>query len=86
MDILKTLAYYNKQLAQVNQCTYSHEYSTATCWPVGRRIAELEMHIALAQLIRNFNIEYRDEQPLNFIQKLFVYPERQMDLAFVDRK
>ena len=59
---------------------------TATCWPVGRRIAELEMHIALAQLIRNFNIEYRDEQPLNFIQKLFVYPERQMDLAFVDRK
>ena len=44
------------------------------------------MHIALAQLIRNFKLEYRDEQPLNFVQKLFVYPERQMDLAFVDRK
>ena len=43
------------------------------------------MHIALAQLIRNFKLEYRDEQPLDFIQKLFVYPERQMDLAFVDQ-
>ena len=44
------------------------------------------MHIALAQLIRNFKLEFRDELPLNFIQKLFVYPERRMDLAFVDRK
>ena len=56
------------------------------CWHAGRRIAELEMHIALAQLIRNFKLEFRDEQPLNFIQKLFLHPERRMDLAFIDRK
>ena len=42
------------------------------------------MHIALAQLMKNFRIEYRDEQPLNFVERLFVYPERQMDLAFID--
>ena len=47
-------------------------------------MAELEMHIALAQLIRNFRIDYRDDQPLDFEQRLFVYPERRMDLAFVD--
>ena len=52
----------------------------------GRRVAELELHIALAQLMRNFKVEYRETQPLNFVQQIFVYPERQMDLAFVDLK
>ena len=51
---------------------------------VGRRVAELEMHIALTQLMKSFRVEYRDEQPLNFTQELSVYPKRRMDLAFID--
>ena len=51
---------------------------------VGRRVAELEMHILLAQLIRNYKLEYRDEKPLEFTNKLLYVPARQMDLAFVD--
>ena len=50
----------------------------------GRRIAELEMHILLAQLMKNFKIEYHDEKPMEFANKLFYGPARQLDLAFVD--
>lgn len=42
------------------------------------------MHILLAQLIRNFKLEYREEKPLEFTNKLFYVPARQMDLAFID--
>ena len=66
--------------------SYCNNHSISLFTHVGRRIAELEMHIALAHLIRNFKLEYREEQPLNFVQKMFIYPERQMDLAFVDQK
>lgn len=54
------------------------------CLPTGRRVAELELHIALAQLIKNFRVEYRDEKPMDYIQTLFLVPERRLDLAFVD--
>ena len=50
----------------------------------GRRVAELEMHVLLAQLIKNFKIEYREYKPIEFIIKLFNRPERQVDLAFID--
>ena len=53
---------------------------------IGRRVAELELHIALSQLVKNFRFDFRDDEPLNFIQQIFVYPERQMDLAFTDLK
>ena len=42
------------------------------------------MHILLAQLVRQFKIEYREKEPINFKVKLFYGPGRQMDLAFVD--
>ena len=44
------------------------------------------MHILLAQLVRNFRIEFREEEPIKYITKLFYGPERKMNLAFVDRK
>ena len=53
---------------------------------IGRRVAELEMHILLAQLMRNFKIEYREDEPIEFVAKLFYGPARQMDLAFVNIK
>ena len=52
--------------------------------PTGRRVAELELHIALAQLIKNFRVEYRGEKPMDYIQTLFLVPDGRLDLAFVD--
>ena len=51
---------------------------------LGRRVAELEMNILLAQVVKNFKIEYREDKPIEFITKIFYQPERQIDLAFVD--
>ena len=61
-------------------CGYSYRIYNSS----GRRVAELEMHVLLAQLIKNFKIEYREDKPIEFIIKLFNRPERQMDLAFTD--
>ena len=44
------------------------------------------MHILLAQMMRNFRIEYREKEPMEFITKMFLYPARKMDLALVDLK
>ena len=43
---------------------------------VGQRVAELEMHILLAQLIRNYKLEYRNKEPLEFTNKLLYVPAR----------
>ena len=50
----------------------------------GRRVAELEMHIVLAQLMRNFNINFTEDKPLKYVVNLFYYPERKMNLTFTD--
>ena len=50
----------------------------------GRRVAELEMHIALAHLMKNFKLEYTDKSPMDVTVKLFVVPERQLNVAFKD--
>ena len=42
------------------------------------------MNILLAQVVKNFKIEYREDKPIEFITKIFYQPERQIDLAFVD--
>ena len=42
------------------------------------------MHILLAQLMRKFRLEYREEEPVKFANKLFYVPEREINLAFVD--
>ena len=49
---------------------------------LGRRIAELEIHIAVAQLVRNFRIDYTDDEPLKYIVQLFFYPKQDMNLVF----
>ena len=51
---------------------------------IGRRVAELELHIALSQLIRTFKVEFRDDKPMDYVQNLFLNPERRFDLAFID--
>ena len=47
-------------------------------------MAELELHIALSHLIRNFEIEYLDKSPMGCIEKMFLIPEKPMDLSMRD--
>ena len=47
-------------------------------------MAELELHIALSHLIRNFEIEYLDKSPMGYIEKLFLIPEKPLDLSMTD--
>ena len=42
------------------------------------------MHILLAQMMKKFRIEYHDDRPMEYVNKLFLYPERQLDLHLVD--
>ena len=62
------------------------QYSVGTCilLHAGRRVAELELHIALSHLIRNFEMEYLDKSPIGYIEKFLLIPEKPMDLSMKD--
>ena len=47
-------------------------------------MAELEMFIALARLIKTFNIDFTEDKPINYVANLFYVPERNMNLTFHD--
>ena len=49
---------------------------------VGRRVAELELYIALSRIINNFKIGYHEETLIEPIQKVLTLPERQVNLSF----
>ena len=51
---------------------------------VGRRVAELELHIVLAHLMWNLEIQSSGQDSIDHEQRLFIVPDRQADLAFVD--
>ena len=50
----------------------------------GRRIAELEIHIALAHIIKNFEVGFLDKMPLDIKVELLNNPNRAMSLSFRD--
>ena len=51
----------------------------------GRRIAELELHIALAHMMKNFKVEYQEDTPMDYIEEVFqVVPDRKINLVFKD--
>ena len=47
-------------------------------------MAELEMHILLAQFIKNFDLKFAEEKPLKYIFNFLYHPERDMNLVFND--
>ena len=52
---------------------------------IGRRIAELELHIALAHMMKNFKVEYQEDTPMDYIEEVFqVVPDRKINLVFKD--
>jgi hypothetical protein len=42
------------------------------------------MHILLAQMMKNFRVEYLDDKPMEYETRLFLGPASRMDLALVD--
>ncbi|XP_011405733.1 PREDICTED: cytochrome P450 27C1-like [Amphimedon queenslandica] len=53
---------------------------------IGRRVAELELHIAIAKILKNFNVSYATgpDTKMDFVMKLVIVPEKQLDLVFSD--
>ena len=46
----------------------------------GHRIAELELHIALAHMMKNFKVEYQEDTPMDYIEEVFqVVPDREIN-------
>jgi len=51
----------------------------------GRRVAELELHIAIAQMMQNFRVECPDTTPIGVMEKMpLLVPDRPINLVFVD--
>lgn len=53
---------------------------------VGRRVAELELHIALARIIGSFNISYTESTPIDIALKFLLIPKTSLNLKFEDIK
>lgn len=51
---------------------------------IGRRLAELELNIALSQIMKAYRVEFTEKEPMGYIIKFLLVPERQMNLAFRD--
>ena len=47
-------------------------------------MAELELYIALAHLMKNFRVDNPTKAEVEPMQKLFLVPEHQLDLTFSD--
>ena len=52
--------------------------------PAGRRVAELELHIAMAHTMRNFRVEYPENIRVGIKQMIVLTPDRPLNLTFVD--
>uniref|UniRef100_A0A8C4QD17 Uncharacterized protein n=1 Tax=Eptatretus burgeri TaxID=7764 RepID=A0A8C4QD17_EPTBU len=54
---------------------------------IGRRLAELELHLTLARLIKQFIVEPdNNEKPPNGKMHLILLPDRPINMRFVDRR
>uniref|UniRef100_A0A672RR94 25-hydroxyvitamin D-1 alpha hydroxylase, mitochondrial n=2 Tax=Sinocyclocheilus grahami TaxID=75366 RepID=A0A672RR94_SINGR len=53
---------------------------------VGRRIAELEVYLALARILMHFNVEpAEDSDPVQPMTRTLLVPEKQINLRFIER-
>lgn len=51
---------------------------------LGRRLAELELNIALSQIMKSFRVEFNEKEPVGIDIKFLLLPDRQMNLVFRD--
>ncbi|CAL8403124.1 unnamed protein product [Arctogadus glacialis] len=52
---------------------------------VGRRLAELQLHLAMCWLVRDYEIVATDDEPLNMIHSGLLSPDRELPVAFRKR-
>jgi len=53
---------------------------------IGRRVAELEMHLLTARLIQNFSLEPITDEPIQIATRGLLVPEKSVDVKFIDIK
>ncbi len=51
---------------------------------VGKRFAEMELQLAVAQILRNFRLEWVGDGEIEILQKLTNMPDRALKFKFVD--
>ena len=57
------------------------------CMTAGRRIAELELHIAIAQMMQNFRVECPETTPVGIVERMpLLIPDRPINLVLADLK
>ncbi|XP_077583097.1 1,25-dihydroxyvitamin D(3) 24-hydroxylase, mitochondrial [Stigmatopora nigra] len=52
---------------------------------IGRRLAELQIHLALCWLVRDYEIVATDQEPLEVIHSGLLIPNRELPVAFIKR-
>ncbi|XP_078469815.1 1,25-dihydroxyvitamin D(3) 24-hydroxylase, mitochondrial [Lampetra fluviatilis] len=53
---------------------------------IGRRLAELEIHLALATIVQTYNIVATDDGPITALHSGTMVPDRKIPVAFVRRR
>ena len=76
---------WNRETGVINKFT-SLPFSFGARMCIGKRVAELDMHTTLAQLIRHFVIKLPTNafSKVQAVQRLFLCPENSVDLLFED--
>lgn len=62
----------------------SQNYMSCPLTSVGRRLAELELNIALSQIMNSFKVEFTEAEPVEYIIKILLVPDRPVNLTFKD--
>ncbi|KAJ3603112.1 hypothetical protein NHX12_030856 [Muraenolepis orangiensis] len=52
---------------------------------IGRRLAELQLHLAMCWLVRDYEIVPTDDEPLDVIHSGLLSPNRELPVAFIPR-
>ena len=50
---------------------------------IGRRVAELELHIALSQIVREFSVHFLEKDPVGMVIGLTTASSKPINLKFV---
>ncbi len=51
---------------------------------LGRRIAELELHIAVSHLMKEFRLRYEQAERVELKQEMILFPDKPINLTIVD--